>query len=82
MLVSPGTTRIESIMGDTTQWKKGRLLGSGGGGKVWYGMTQEKIEVIISYRLEIIAYSYINRSDPMFVVEIFPINRLHTNYRI
>ena len=61
MLVSPGTTRIESIMGDTTQWKKGRLLGSGGGGKVWYGMTQEKIEVIISYRLEIIAYSYINR---------------------
>ena len=40
-----GTTRIESIMGDTTQWKKGRLLGSGGGGKVWYGMTQEKIEV-------------------------------------
>ena len=32
-------------MGDTTQWKKGRLLGSGGGGKVWYGMTQEKIEV-------------------------------------
>ncbi|XP_063685556.1 ankyrin repeat domain-containing protein 12-like isoform X2 [Bolinopsis microptera] len=42
-----GTTRIESIMGDTTQWKKGRLLGSGGGGKVWYGMTQEKIEVAV-----------------------------------
>ena len=32
-------------MGDTTQWKKGRLLGVGGGGKVWYGFTQEKIEV-------------------------------------
>jgi len=42
-----GTTKIESIMGDTTQWLKGRLLGTGATGKVWHGVTQEKIDVAV-----------------------------------
>ena len=60
-------------MGDTTQWKKGRLLGSGGGGKVWYGMTQEKIEVrrllsLVCRSLELETYSRFSH-EQLFVEE-------------